>query len=178
MNNNFTEGYLRPYINEICTNAKWTLSLIDQGDKSEDFDKIKYYSLAVSTASVIAQLAYITISKFSPEKERSKERIKLLDAEFPDKPTMPKGMREIRNSMQHFDERMDTWLFSLIENGTNGYAYIVDNDKNIEVYSGSPNSQFDRRMINEDELKYWDHTINIKELKNWCNEILTHYANI
>lgn len=176
--NNLTKLHLKPYINEIITNAKWAISLIEQGEKSIgiDFEKIKYYSLAISTSSAIIQLAYVNVANRSPEKERANERLMLFETYYPNKPSPPTGLREIRNDTQHFDERMDRWLFSLIDNGVNGFAYIQDGEKNIELYSTNSEESFEKRMINTDVLKYWNHTVNIKELKEWCKAVLLHFT--
>ena len=171
--NQLLNPYLAPYVAEILTNAKWTLSLIEQGEQQEEgnYERVKYYCLAVNTADVIAQLACNTTAK-GTDRERAKKRLCALEEKYPEIPSPPQNIRNIRNSIHHFDERMDKWLFDQIENDKKGIAYIIDSNNNIEVFSNGISSEalfnYERRMINERELMYWESIINIDELKIWC----------
>ena len=173
--------YLKPYVNEILTNAKWALSLIEQGEQQEgkNYETVKYYCLAVNTADVIAQLACNTTAQ-GTDRKRAKKRLRALEEKYPGIPSPPQDIRKVRNSIHHLDERMDKWLFDQLENDKKGVAYLIDSNDNIEGLSTEKSSgvpfNYERRMINERELMYWESIINIEELKIWCKNIISHFS--
>lgn len=165
------------------TNARWTLSLIEQGSQFDywDFERVKYNSLAVNTADLVAQLACFTTPKNNKKRKNAEKRLQALNNCYPGIPKPPKSAKSIRNTIHHFDERMDDWLFDEIEKHKR-YTYVRDIDGNLEMFSvngeiGKP-FKFVRKMINDNELFYWDKIIKIDELKKWCENIISHFDNI
>lgn len=173
---------LQPYVHEILTNANWALSLIEQGNNYSmmDYEKVKNYSLAINIADVVGQLACFTTAK-GKNKTQAEERLRALEQSYPGIPQPPTSMKKIRNSIHHFDERMDDWLFEQVSENNGSYAYMTDSDGNIGALAskdlqGEP-FNFERSMLDENQFLYWDEVIKIDELKKWCEEIATHFSN-
>jgi|GEM_PF-5521627 len=171
------EMHLHPYINEIKTNARGAIYLIEKGKEKENlnFEKVIYYTLAVNLASMISQIAYhnVTPNKYREKRQRTQERLDLINSSYPNLPSLPVYLRTIRNNSQHFDEKLDDWIFSRIENG-GGYSYIQTIDGDIEYYNTGVDYPLQRRIDDNGNLVYWDTTINIDELLDWCKEIIEY----
>ncbi|PID16888.1 hypothetical protein CSV63_03075 [Sporosarcina sp. P34] len=181
---NLSEIHLQPYIKEILTNAHWALSLIEQGDKFSivDYEKVKYYSLAVNTADLVGQLACFTTARSGKNKTQAVERLRALENSYPGIPQPPDSAKSIRNTIHHFDERMDDWIFEQLKVNDGSYAYVTDSAGNLEGFAskdlnGKP-FNFERRMLDANEFLYWDEIIKIDELKKWCEEIVSHFSQV
>ena len=98
MKTNLSKKDIFPYISEIVGNAKLSIMLLKEAEcfSNSDFKKVQYYSLAITTASIILQIIDNNFAKTN----RAKERIKLIKKHYPNIPEPPKNLRSIRN---HFN---------------------------------------------------------------------------
>lgn len=62
--------------------------------------------------SISRLLYWHTASKRNGSKEIAKQRSKAIKRRWPKIPLSPKTLRDVRNSLEHFEERMDEWAVS------------------------------------------------------------------
>lgn len=177
-----SKNQLKPYVSEILTNAKWTLSLIEEGDNYNfrDYERVKYYSLAVNIADLVGQLACFTTAR-GEKRVQAEKRLLGLEENYPGIPQAPARAKKIRNTIHHFDERMDDWFFEQLIENNGSYAYITDSIGNLEGFASKDSKgdsfNFERRMLSENQLVYWDEIIEIDELKEWCEKVVSHFSS-
>ncbi|MBS4223328.1 hypothetical protein [Lederbergia citrea] len=100
--------------------------------------------------------------KNSEQRERMNERIKLINQRW-DIPNPPARLRSLRNSLEHFEQKMDEWVTK--SPGLN----VVDFNYG-ELVSGLSNMDYFRNL-NKYDFFFRKQSVNLKEIYEWSKEI-------
>jgi hypothetical protein len=97
-------------------------------------------------------------------KERAKERARLIRERWPDLPQPPQGLRNIRNDYEHFEERLDQWAVS------SDRKVIADMNFGPEV--GGTEVYENLRRLSGSTLHFWSNSVDLNEVLDWALDVV------
>lgn len=165
---------MRIYEDEILTRKDWINESVEKmnnalNDSNSPTSIIILYAMSIiNHAMVIVRILDKNgTSSRKREKERSKERARILHERNPGLPKPPKMLRDIRNDYEHFEEKIDQWATT---SKTMSYVDLI-------VFKGGPlaisgvNEQDIFRRLEGNNLTFWNNKVNLQEVIDWVEEI-------
>ncbi len=147
---------------EAFTRSLWGLdAIVDAAEAhargSEESDVIRHLVEAVSHAAGIQRLVVA---------DQARDRVAFLGSKMEDLPRPPMTLRDLRNTLEHFEERLDRWALPTI-------SRHLGRDTPKGMSAPMP-----VRSYSEDLKTFCvlDHCIDIWELADWLESIM-HWAS-
>ncbi|MBU9723063.1 MULTISPECIES: hypothetical protein [Bacillaceae] len=159
---------MRIYEEEINNRNDWIKENAEQLNSSFQTKSasvvINYAIGIINHAMLVVRLVDIEAIG-SRNKQRSKERAKLIHERNPGLPNPPSSLRLIRHDYEHFEERLDEWATQ--ENPNT----FVDLTVGGGIMLPQQNTQDTFRQLEETTLKFWNHSIDLQEVVTWVDEM-------
>jgi len=128
--------------------------------QKEDYRSVINNSISIINHSMVILRLVDTDAIGARNKERAKERAKILHERNPGFPEPPKELRTIRNAYEHFEERLDEWAanpesYDYIDLAVGGNFHQTNTSSNVFRY------------FEGTTLMFWENKINLLELADW-----------
>lgn len=179
-----TDEILERYKKEIILKVTWTLDSFEEAystwdaiqkgeDNKEKEEVIRKFVAGITNAMSIVRILNSTSAKRKIDKARAEKRVEAIKNKWPNLPETPQGLKEIRDALEHFEERLDTWAF------TSASHSIVDLNLGMskEAYQelggsfGAKEVELLRNVDKEDIFLFWDNEVKIQAIIDWVNSI-------
>lgn len=169
-NNEKLDFVMKIYEQEISTRDKWIKENIDRLNQAINESSasitISYAISIINHAILVFRLIDLeAITARDSEKEKAKERAKILHERNPKLPKPPASLREIRNDFEHFESRLDQWATSTNPN------YYIDLNIGEGIYAPEANTKDNFRSLVGSELIFWNNSVNLQEVVDWVSQI-------
>ena len=159
--------------NEILLKSNWALNSFTEAIQAGDDETlcaseiVRYVVNGLTHAMSIVRL--ITgVGAQSYEKERVQERVSVINNAWPNLPSPPEGLRDIRNNLEHFESRLDAWVTEASEKGH--YKYI-DLNVGMDRFENTENVENLRNIDGDGNFNFWDDSVNINMVIEWMVEV-------
>lgn len=174
----FTEEILDRYKREIILKAKWTYDSIVEGlgvwnaiaegkhdGKAEEV--IRRFVSGITYAMSIVRILNVAGARNS---SRAQIRVDAIKNKWPNLPDAPQGLKQIRDDLEHFEERLDTWAF------TSSSHSIVDlnlgmSPEGLGSFFGVEEKELLRNVDLENNFLFWNHKVKLKEVLDWAQKL-------
>lgn len=170
------EYVLERYKNELLLKAKWTHnSFIEGYKKREESTKtsnvkseeiIRSFVAGITTAMSIVRILNVAGAR---NKNYATKRVSAIQNKWPTLPDAPQGLKKIRDDLEHFEERLDTWAF------TSSTHSIVDMNLGMSAEGlsnfGIGRTELLRNIDGNNVFLFWNHEVKLDEVMNWVIEL-------
>ncbi|EPC8408883.1 TPA: hypothetical protein ROY06_004656 [Bacillus cereus] len=179
-----TDEILERYKKEILLKVNWTLDSFEEAystwksikateSNGKNEKVIRKFVAGITNAVAIERIISAPNKNEKLSEIRATKRVKAIKEKWPNLPEAPKGLKQIRNALEHFEDRLDTWAF------TSSSHSIVDLNLGIskDAYQQLGNlfnikkQEFLRNVDEEKNFLFWNHKVKISEISVWVNEI-------
>lgn len=171
-----SEHVLDRYKNELLLKAKWTHDSFIEGYKkweesAENRDVkaeavIRNFVAGITNAMSIVRILNVAGAR---NKNYARQRVAAIQSKWPDLPDAPQGLKEIRDALEHFEERLDTWAF------TSSTHSIVDMNLGMSAEGlssfGVGETELLRNIDGNNVFLFWNHEVKLDEVMNWVIEL-------
>ncbi|AXR16997.1 MULTISPECIES: hypothetical protein [unclassified Bacillus (in: firmicutes)] len=176
-----TDEILERYKTEIILKAKWTHDSIMEAYSTWDaIQKGKYDGKAEEVirkfvAGITNAMSIVRILNVAGAKNKiyAEKRVEAIKNKWPNLPEAPQGLKQIRNDLEHFEERLDTWAF------TSSTHSIVDLNLGLSKEGfwafggslGAGEKEFLRNVDEKNNFLFWNHEVQIDDVLQWVIDI-------
>ncbi|MFD2637680.1 hypothetical protein [Piscibacillus salipiscarius] len=171
-NPNELDRIMRLYEQEIQIRKEWMNECVVQLQhalkNSTPSMVIHYATSVINQAMVIVRILDKDATSSRPkDKERSKERAKIIHDRNPELIEPPEMLRKIRNDYEHFEERMDDWATTSV---SKNYVDLIVSDSESGGISGiEETDKF--RQLTAGYLTFWNTEVDLQEVINWVGKV-------
>lgn len=163
---------LERYKKELLLKAKWTHDSLIEGYKTWEESAgnlnvkaeavIRNFVAGITMAMSIVRILNVAGAR---NKNYARQRVSAIQSKWPNLPDAPQGLKEIRNDLEHFEERLDTWAF------TSSTHSIVDMNLGISAeglsFFGVGETELLRNIDGNNVFLFWNHEVKLDEVMNW-----------
>ncbi|PEO24940.1 hypothetical protein COL24_00915 [Bacillus toyonensis] len=179
-----TDEILDRYKREMILKAKWTDDSIKEAYSAWDSIKakeldgkneevIRKFVAGITNAVAIVRILNVPNNNQQQSEILATKRVKAIKNKWPNLPEAPQGLKQIRNALEHFEDRLDSWAFTSTSHS------IVD--LNLGVSKDAPQKlgdlfevskkEFFRNVDEEGNFLFWNHKVKISDISKWVNNI-------
>ncbi|MGB3568440.1 MAG: hypothetical protein WBA30_14960 [Priestia megaterium] len=168
---------LERFQKEILLKSKWVYDSIRDGYQlieessnpkndiaSEEI--IRHFVSGITYAMSIVRLLNVGGAR---DKRNAQRRVNLIKTKWPDLPEAPQGLKKVRDSLEHFEERLDTWAF------TSSSKSIVDLNVGINTAALAPfninETELLRNIDDKGNFIFWNEKVSLKSVMEWVQEL-------
>lgn len=152
---------------EVQFRVEWLLSAAEELGNAQESKASP--SVLIRKAIEVVSHAMAIYRILDPEdtsaRSTVKERIELLREVWPDVPPPPPGLRDVRNHVEHFEERLDKWFAS----GDNSNVIDLVANITVRVEPGARLVAF--RRLSGSILSFMDHSVDLAETCEWARNV-------
>lgn len=170
---------LERFQKEILLKSKWVHDSIRDGyqlfekesNPNNDITSKEILRHFVSGITYAMSIVRILNVGGARNKGNAERRVNLIKTKWPDLPEPPQGLKEIRDSLEHFEERLDTWAF------TSSSKSIIDLNVGININKealASYNIQETELLRNIDDeynFIFWNKKVSLESVMQWVEEL-------
>lgn len=159
------EYILRQYADQIALQARWTLRAAAELNDSSASEISEVFRKATQVVvHAMAVLRFLDACG-ARNKHVAENRVRLIKERWPTIPEPPAGLREIRNDLEHFDEKLDKWATS-------------SKRRNLADLNIMPPGSImgleeveNLRSYHDGVFYFWSHSVDLSEVRKWVEEV-------
>lgn len=164
---NERDEVLEIYKKEILLKATWIVQLLAETNEMKNADLIIRNVISALTYSM--SIVRLIDPLGARNSNLATERANFILNRWSPFPNPPQGLREIRNDIEHFEERLDIWADTSLNHS------IIDRNVGINPTAlGTFNIGSTELLRNIDDqgfFVFWNNRVDLREVLNWANEI-------
>ncbi|MGG0278332.1 hypothetical protein ABEY37_00990 [Bacillus pacificus] len=179
-----TDEILERYKKEILLKVNWTLDSFEEAYsawesiKAKESDGknekvIRKFVAGITNAVAIVRILSAPNKNEKLSEIRATKRVEAIKKKWPNLPEAPQGLKQIRNALEHFEDRLDTWAFTSSSHSIVDLNLGISKDayQTLGDFFKIKKHEFLRNVDEEENFLFWNHKVKIREISEWVNEI-------
>ncbi|MED4135708.1 hypothetical protein P4668_25285 [Priestia megaterium] len=168
---------LDTYKREIVLKAEWIINNISKSisfynQRKPSKEIMENVMNAVNYAMSIYRLINVAGAR---NKSLASERVRLLTARWPELPKAPEGLKLIRDDLEHFEERLDSWVVDAKRVGNYSLGDLgVGFSEDMKLMEGMSDKGYLRSISNQWNFKFWEHSVSLIAIFDWAQDLITY----